>query len=427
MTDSHLPPPTAPHTLCDGGNVVLNPALLIPTSCLPSRPGYKCDGPPVHWIFPPGSLSAGCTHTDALGPQSFPRDHLMDMFSGWDKGGSPTATTSISTVTAPGDVVLIVARERGEHANLFHSTSDWINAYISLVVAGVVNPLTGGREGMGSVQVLLMDEQTGPFEEAWYGGVFSPSHPVLRVSTLQAAATSPAPLLRMRRALFVPPGYTNFLLSHVLSEGDCHARTQLLQGWRRFALGGLGLKEPPGLFHPHQGGGGGGRARGVRVTLVSRRPYQGHGFVGRQMDNEEEVLTAISLALEGAGESVSSSGFPPTVTRIDFAGMASALQAKVIAEDTDVLVGMHGAALTYASLLPPWGGLIELWPKDGDMWRCFEHLATMSGMFYDRWANRDRGRYREDMGGDYLTVDGAAVGELVVKAVQHALKQQQQQ
>ena len=144
------------------------------------------------------------------------------------------------------------------------------------------------------------------------------------------------------------------------------------------------------------------------------------------MDNEEEVLTAISLALEGAGESASSSGFPPTVTRIDFAGMASALQAKVIAEDTDVLVGMHGAALTYASLLPPWGGLIELWPKDGDMWRCFEHLATMSGMFYDRWANRDRGRYREDMGGDYLTVDGAAVGELVVKAVQHALKQQPQ-
>jgi len=144
------------------------------------------------------------------------------------------------------------------------------------------------------------------------------------------------------------------------------------------------------------------------------------------MDNEEEVLKAIVEALEKAGEGVApgASGFPPTVTRIDFAGMASAQQAKVIVEDTDVLVGMHGAALTYASLLPPWGGLIELWPKEGDMWRCFEHLATMSGMFYDRWANRDRARYREDAGGDYLTVDGAAVGELVVKAVQHALKQQ---
>lgn len=65
---------------------------------------------------------------------------------------------------------------------------------------------------------------------------------------------------------------------------------------------------------------------------------------------------------------------------------------------------MHGAALTYAALMPPHGGVLEAWPKDRDMWRCFEHLATMAGLHYARWENRDPARFRADAGGDYTTL-----------------------
>ncbi len=30
---------------------------------------------------------------------------------------------------------------------------------------------------------------------------------------------------------------------------------------------------------------------------------------------------------------------------------------------TDILIGMHGAALTYAFLLSPHAALVELWPQ----------------------------------------------------------------
>lgn len=32
-------------------------------------------------------------------------------------------------------------------------------------------------------------------------------------------------------------------------------------------------------------------------------------------------------------------------------------------QQTDILIGMHGAALAYALLLPPHAALVELWPQ----------------------------------------------------------------
>ncbi len=412
--DAHLPGPTAPHTLCDGANVVLRPQLLVPTACLPSRPGYKCDGPPVHWLFPPGALGARCAATGALAPAAFPNDHLKDMFGGWDAaadaGGG--AAPGEAAEDAPGEFVLVVARERGEHANLFHATTDWLNAFIALALAGVVDPVTGARGGMHRVQVLLLDEQQGPFEELFYKRVLSPSHPLLTGGGLRARGAG-APPLRLRRALFVPPGYTNMLLSHVASEGDCHSRTALLQGFRAFVLGGAGLlgaAAPPPAGVP------------LRVTLVSRRPYTAagveHPFMGRQVDNEGELKGALEAALRAA---LAPAGGAAVVTLADLALVPAEEQVGLMAARTDLLVGMHGAALTYAALLPPWGAVVELWPKDRDMWRCFEHLAAMAGLQYERWENTEPAAFRADERGDYTRVDVGAVAAMVARAGAGAL------
>ena len=73
---------------------------------------------------------------------------------------------------------------------------------------------------------------------------------------------------------------------------------------------------------------------------------------------------------------------------------------------------MHGAALTYPLYMPSHAAVIEFWPKLGDMWRCFEHIATMSGLIYERWANPDPSRFREDPKGDYTRVDTVAFKDM---------------
>jgi len=384
----------------------------------------------------------------------------MDMFNGWTSepekafkdyqqqqqqqqlqgaagsSGGGSGDNNSGVVDAGGDIVLLVAREREEHANTFHATTDWINCFLVLSLAGVLNPSTGGPMGghhhhqgggasvaqaMASVQVVLLDEQQGPFEDLWYKRIFSPAHPLLRVSQLQASGVR---ALRMRRALFVPPGYTNMLLSHVHSEGDCHAGTQLLQGYRGFVLAALGLKP---LARVAQQQAQQAQQAPLRVVFVSRRPYtaagMNHGFMGRQVENEEELLAGLRAALaEGTGAGGLFAAVE--VERVDLALLDAAEQVALIAERTDVLLGMHGAALTYAALLPPWAAVVEMWPKAADIWRCFEHLTAMAGLLYERWENVEfPGRFRQDGGGDYTQVSIPDVVALVLKAVRHAAQQ----
>ena len=47
------------------------------------------------------------------------------------------------------------------------------------------------------------------------------------------------------------------------------------------------------------------------------------------------------------------------------------------------MVGVHGAGLTLALLLPPCAALLEVWHQGGQ-WRVFENIAQLRGIIYDR-------------------------------------------
>lgn len=64
-TDTHLPAATAPHTLCDGANFVLDLARMSPTNCPVNRPGYKCDNSNIHWRYDPGAWTVSYWATSA--------------------------------------------------------------------------------------------------------------------------------------------------------------------------------------------------------------------------------------------------------------------------------------------------------------------------------------------------------------------------
>lgn len=78
-----------------------------------------------------------------------------------------------------------------------------------------------------------------------------------------------------------------------------------------------------------------------------------------------------------------------------------------VVQRTDVLIGMHGAALTYALLLPQHAAVVELWPQPAGIWRCYENAAQWAGVLYRRVANADPRKYRETALGDVTEVDPA--------------------
>jgi hypothetical protein len=505
QVDAHLPPKTAPHTMCDGTNIILDTNKLSPTGCLQSRPGYKC-GPPEIWhTFAAGALTAWCTRTAEFTDDKFPNDHLKDMFASFQATGDESWISS-NDVFDLAPVVLVVTRERTEHANLFHATTDFLNMFATLHVAGVIDGAAAGREGLDDVQVLLLDEQRGPFEEAFIRPVFSPKHPILYVSTLKAQGKA---RVRLRRALFAPPGYSSFMLAKAeaveeFRVGDSHGYctsyggSRLLLAYRGFVLGGLGVADAAAGSRSVEGDGGVGWPAALepaeaplRVTFLSRRPYAcgsvNHSTIKRQVRAEAPAggswqwprrgstpgvcftrarssvsfSSALSLYLRRSlalslADSLpgplylhpvpsflcflsrfclflpshpphlayphhhhhlslsvrlsSLSHFFPSlqvlnedevlaalraepgvdVTRRDFACQPPREQAAAVAA-TEVLVAMHGAALTHSVFLPDGAAVVEISPVLGT-WRLFQHLARMRGLAYFEHVNLNRSR-----------------------------------
>lgn len=388
MVDTHLPVATRPHTSCDGENIAMDFGVLRPAKCPKFRPGYKCGpGGPIHYHYPLGALKGACVKSPEFNNNNFPKDHLRDIFASWQTVPSAAAFAGVPVADAP--VTLFITRERLEHANLFHATTDFINAFEALHMARVINVhREGDRTGVDQVQVMLLDEQDeGPFD-AVLQKVFSPRFPVVRPSTIRGGGTQQ--LRRgddskrrvFPRAVFAPPGYTNFLFSHLDTRGDCRTRLQLLESFRLFVLNGLGIPAPS-------------RPPSLRVVFISRKPYTKfveHKFVGRQVTNEPELMDALNAMPDVSAQLV------------DFVHLKFEEQLAMVA-NTDVLIGMHGAALAHAVYLPPWAGVLELWPKDRDMWRCFEHLSEMAGLVYRRWENKNTRAFSKDRNGDYTRVD----------------------
>lgn len=68
----HLPPATAPHTLCDARNLVIDFARVSSAPCCKHRPGYFCDGSPTYHHYARGALQGTCTRTVDFQLSKFP-------------------------------------------------------------------------------------------------------------------------------------------------------------------------------------------------------------------------------------------------------------------------------------------------------------------------------------------------------------------
>lgn len=178
-----------------------------------------------------------------------------------------------------------------------------------------------------------------------------------------------------RHATFVPPGYASLLFAHLYEPSSCPLPTTLFAGFRRFVLGSFGLLEGSTAATRDAAAAAaaatGSSERPLVVRIISRRPGPGTARMARQIGNEEELLSVLRALGSGSGSgdmgggSAGGSGVGPlAVSLLDFAGLPLDQQLAAVA-GTDILIGMHGAALTYAFLLSPHAALVELWPQVG--------------------------------------------------------------
>ena len=62
-------------------------------------------------------------------------------------------------------------------------------------------------------------------------------------------------------------------------------------------------------------------------------------------------------------------------------------QLKII-QNTDILVGIHGAGLAHMLFLPDWAAVFELYDCDDPT--CYRDLARLNGLFHISWSDKDK-------------------------------------
>ena len=436
-----MPAPTAPHVLCTASNLVVDFQTARAIQCPRSRPGYMCAGTPTFLEFKRnGGWSSLCLTTSDFQPRMFPADHLRDYALAF-AGASSSEQMPVVDLDMETPVVL-VTRERGEHFNWYHSTTDLVNAFISCYVNGW-DP--------AEVDVVFLDNhKSGPYDHLW-ARLF---RKLVRTSTFynDAMRLAGGKVVRFARAALSPPGYTSIFFD---KNPQCTGGVGLLRAYATYVLNGLGLQMRDLTGAP--------KSTPLRITFISRRPYHSfvdHSFMGRQIANEAELVDMLHalgkppkplpspsppppssppppLRSSHAGNAteakprshrrvVQSPPPPPSprslrtrpvvVDVVDFSQYAFSNQLDIVSQ-TDVLVGMHGAALTHSLFLPDHAALVELRPVD-DSPPMYARTSQWSGIHYASWTNTAfPANHIKDENGDYTTIDLEELREIMAEVI----------
>ena len=257
---------------------------------------------------------------------------------------------------------------RYEYANLYHTMTDYYNAYL-MVVKFNLDP--------DKTDILFIDgHPEGGLDQTW--------------DTLFGNITRVGQLNR-------PVLYTNFVWNILgyyspLNEHNV-PNIPLVENFRQFFLSRHNINQEKQLD-----------CGKLSVLFLWRRDYLAHprnpsGLVSRKVKNEDELMSGVKDLLPG--HSVRG-------IQIDTLPMNSQLQ---LISETDILIGMHGAGLSFTLFLPPHAGLIEMYPT---YWptanRHFRAMAQWRHLHYSVWANKDHSR---ELPNKYTKVDEAAVIKLV--------------
>lgn len=314
------------------------------------------------------------------------------------------AANAVERGYSTGFVYYIVRRDcgmsRSKHTwNPFHCMADVFLA-IEILAALELRPV--------DVVVLFADSNAeSPYEHVWRtvgaAGVYT-------AAGLAAVPSHIRP--PMRRAIVAPDQAASLMWQTNHHYMQCQHTSDLYRTVRSHVVRALGIAM-------HQMDLGADQVA-KSVLLVARQPHVHQaGGMDRTISNTDEVLAAMKRGVIRALEGGLRHRLPASlnVEAVDFAGMPVREQIWRAAS-ARVMVGMHGAGLTWSMFQPPipGSGLIELhpqWKNNGIISKCFANQAVASGINYARWhAGPEESKYKGETRVDPLTVEGLVMAIL---------------
>ena len=136
---------------------------------------------------------------------------------------------------------------------------------------------------------------------------------------------------------------------------------------------GLPIVKPPVVCSPNAS---------LNILFIWRHNYIAHprnpsGEVARKIANENELLAGIKERYPNHN-----------ITGAQLDNFTIKQQIQLIAS-TDIMIGMHGAAFAYCTILPHTSVALELFPQGFAANWHMEYLAKWNGVRYMKWKNTD--------------------------------------
>lgn len=264
-------------------------------------------------------------------------DHLMKWMSALRPVLEFTSYEDIPEVT--------IAVTRYEYANIYHTMTDWYNAYLMLLFFNIKSL---------RANILFVDSHPrGELDSTWTTlfGEFIRARQVKKPK-------------RFESLIWNIQGYRSPMYDHELPS------IPYIESFRLFFLGKHNVLSTKTLH-----------CKNLSILFIWRRNYVAHprnpkGVVSRKVKNEKELESLVHELYPN--HSIAS-------IQTDKLTMRDQLSAIV---NTDILIGMHGAGLTLALFLPKHAGLVEIYPK---YWSSdnahFRAITRWRNLQYRQWQN----------------------------------------
>jgi len=295
--------------------------------------------------------------------------------------------------------------QRDGFANFYHSSEDWVNAWLAMAILNL---------SVSETQVFLTDlHPWGPFKDMWTS-VFGWKHPVLNAWDLQSKYAGQRVCFRRAIISIFGPASPFTFISAGLPPGT----SALMMAFTDFVTRSMRL-------HPYTYAARPAPPKSVHMTWISRRSsviwperrfcdnssfftcatFQHLGIrkLQRTISNEAAVVNELrALAARRHGPLNHS----VTLTEVDFNIMTLKEQISV-ALMTDIMIGPHGAGLTHQMFMPDRSELIELFPGVSEANQHFHNMAE--------WRGRQRFLRYHSIVSDGNKVNSQEIGNLVRK------------
>ena len=339
-----------------------------------------------------GFFSMTCTHAEQMRQVLGARyNTLPQHFKRWSESFVFTKATAADNknddVRRDDDVTVrdsfMLAMVRYEYANVYWNIIDLYDAYMTCVV---------NNRTLGETTIFIVDAHPrGHLDHLWSNSF----RDIIRPADLQGRTLfkhfswlfprDNSPMLRKDKRQ--PPGWLAF-------RQEILAHSSITSEPRRCPGGNAAASSKQTV---------------LRVLLIWRHDYVAHprnpnGLIMRKIKNEAQL----ERHLKGV--------YPTFLIRgvqLDALGIEEQLY---LLANSDILVGMHGAAMAFSVFMPPGSAVIELYPSyyPGSNWH-MEYIALWSGHHYVEWHNKNA--RLDDKKRGYSTIPTEQLQLLVDKAV----------